>query len=71
MKNLDGRKSKYVYDLLGKNMVNVVEGMQAVPLMMQSTPPEVTMQITPPADTETSSVIAFFDNIWEWIKNIF
>ncbi len=63
--------AKYVYDQLGKDMVNVVEGMQAVPLMMQSTPPEVTMQLTPPADKETSSFTAFFDNIWEWVKNIF
>jgi hypothetical protein len=64
--------AKYVYDIFGKDMVNVVEGMQAVPLMMQSTPPEVTMQITSaPVDKETSSFTTFFDNIWEWIVNIF
>ena len=73
--------AKYIYDIFGKNLVKVVEGVQATTLGSGDTMPEMTFQITggpadstvvsAPAEKEASPITAFLSSIWEWIKNIF
>lgn len=73
--------AKYIYDIFGKELVKVVEGVQATTLGSGDAMPEITFQVTggpadttivsAPAEKEASPVAAFFSSIWEWIKNIF
>jgi hypothetical protein len=63
--------SNYIYEIFGKDKVKVVEGVQAVTLGSVDVPSEVSLQMDIPIEKETSSFVAFFNNIWEWIKNIF
>lgn len=74
----------YIYSIFGKDMVKVVEGVQASTLAAYSSPQDVTVQITSepaevtdahvisaPVEKESSQVASFFSNIWNWFKNIF
>jgi len=82
--------AKFIYDKFGKDLVKVVEGMQATTLDTDGAVPEYYMYMSGPAgaadddaepadavvvsapsEKETSPVASFFDNIWEWITNIF
>lgn len=74
----------YLYGIFGKDMVKVVEGIEASTLAAYSSPQDVTMQITAepaevtdawvisaPVEKESAPVASFFSNIWNWFKNIF
>ncbi len=73
--------AKYIYDIFGKDLVKVVEGVQATTLGSRDTISEEIMQVTggpadttivsAPAEKEASPIAAFFSSILEWIKNIF
>lgn len=73
--------ANYIYEILGKDEVKVVEGIQATTLGTGDTMPEFTVQlkgapeeaVTVSAQEEkaASPIAAFFNNIWEWIKSIF
>jgi hypothetical protein len=68
---LNEENSNYIYEIFGKDKVKVVEGVQAVTLGSVDVPYEVSVQMPIPIEKEASSFVAFFNNIWEWIKNIF
>jgi hypothetical protein len=76
--------ANYIYEIFGKDQVKVVEGIQATTLELADSSQDVTVQLEsyPPEiaeaqvvsatiDNESSPVASFFNNIWEWIKNIF
>ena len=74
----------YIYGIFGKDMVKVVEGIEASTLAAYSSPQDVTVQMTSepavvtdaqvisaPLEKEVSPVAYFFSSIWNWFKNIF
>ena len=73
----DVKSADYLYELFGKEMVNVVAGEQAVPLDL------VTITVDNPAESgvaaqsgiavqkDASIFATIFNNIVEWFKNIF
>lgn len=64
------KNAEYIYEILGKDKITLVDG-EAYMLMATTGLPVDAPQPEAAEVEKTSSVAAFFDNIWEWIKNIF
>jgi hypothetical protein len=71
IKPYDVKSADYLYEIFGKEMVNVVAGEQAIPLDLVTMDADKAAWSGMAVDKEASAFETIFNNIVEWFKSIF